>query len=337
MTSSLLSARVVRLRYEAQGITSVQLRPVQSGQTWPAAEAGAHIDLHLAPGLVRSYSLVHPDSREGYTIAVLRDRHSRGGSQYVHEQLRVGQVIEISAPRNHFRLDESAAHSVLLAGGIGITPLYAMLQRLWVLRRSVDMVYCARRRDEAAYVDDLQALAEQAVGQGLAWTLTLHFDEEQGGPPRLTELLAGHARDTPLYCCGPAPMLDAFEQACEALGYTQVHMERFAAPPPRTTATQSEPAGTVSIPQPACTVELRKSGITLDIAPDVPVLDALLEAGLTPEFSCREGICGACETRVISGDVEHLDHILTRQEQAANRSMMICVSRCRTGTLVLDA
>lgn len=325
MSSQTLQALVFNLRYEAKGIVSVELRSADPDVVFPAAGAGAHIDLHLGNGLVRSYSLTNPGDESRYVIAVLNDRNSRGGSRYMHEQLRVGQVITISFPRNHFKLEETAAHSVLVAGGIGVTPIYAMLQRLVALSRPVDLVYCARTRSEAAFLEAIDALVATGHAGQVRISTHFHFDDEQGKAPDLNRLLAGRAQDTHFYCCGPGPMLDAYERACEALGQTHVHLERFAATP----APPQELAA-------AYCVELKKSGKILQVSPGVSVLDAMLQAGLTPDFSCREGVCGACETKVISGEVEHRDAILTTQEKAANKSMMICVSSCRSGKLVLD-
>ena len=324
MVTKTLQALVFQMRHEAPGIVGVELRPVPPAAAFPAVEAGAHIDLHLGNGLVRSYSLVNPGETRRYAVAVLNDRHSRGGSRFVHEQLRVGQTIAIGAPRNHFRLDEAAPRSVLLAGGIGITPVYAMLRRLAALGREAQLVYCARSRSEAAFLAEIEALVETHDSR---LSLRCHFDNEQGGPPDLERLLADHPPGTHFYCCGPGPMLDAYERACERLGQQNVHLERFAATP--TTA----PA----IPASGYTVELRRSGRTVQVPPGVTLLDALIEAGLSPDHSCREGVCGACETKVISGDIDHRDQLLSKQERAANKSMMICVSSCRSGCLVLDA
>lgn len=323
MPSTPLQALVFNLRHEAAGIVSVELRPVAPAIAFPQAEAGAHIDLHLGNGLVRSYSLTNPGESHRLVVAVLNDRNSRGGSRYVHEQLRVGQVIPVGAPRNHFRLQEDAPHSVLLAGGIGVTPVFAMLRRLAELRRSAQLIYCARSRAEAAFVVEIEALVQAHP----MLSLRCHFDNEQGGPPDLVQLLDGHGQDTHFYACGPAPMLEAYERACAQLGRPNVHLERFAAGAPVAVAATTE----------GYSVELRKSGKTLQVAPGVVLLDALIDAGVNPDHSCREGVCGACETKVIAGDVEHHDLILTERERAANKSMMICVSRCRSGRLVLDA
>lgn len=324
MAANTLNALVYQLRHEAEGIVSVELRPLPPATAFAqAVEAGAHIDLHLAEGLSRSYSLTNPGERQRYVVAVTRDAASRGGSRHVHELLRVGQTLAIGAPRNHFALDEAGARSVLVAGGIGITPIYAMLQRLAALGRPAHLVYCAASRERAAFVPEIEALA--AASGGLL-TVDWHFKRERGVRPALDALLVDQPAGTHFYCCGPLSLLDDFERACAQRDPAQVHLERFGAAP--LAAAQTPAAG-------YC-VELRRSGRSVQVAPGVALLDALIDAGLNPDYSCREGVCGACELKVISGDVDHRDLILTKQEQAANRSMMICVSGCRSGHLVLD-
>lgn len=198
--------------------------------------------------------------------------------------------------------------------------------RLVALGRRTHLIYCARSRSDAAFVEDIQALVSDSCDGALS--SNFHFDEERGVAPDLVGLLGGFSPETHFYCCGPGPMLEAYESACEKLGYTNVHVERFAAKPALTNQV-ADPVG--------YTVELKKSGKTVQVPPGTRLLDALLSAGCKVEFSCREGVCGACETRVISGEVEHRDSILTQKERAANKSMMICVSSCKSGTLVLDA
>lgn len=327
MSSLLLQALVVNLRYEARDIVSIELRSASHEIGFPSAEAGSHIDLHLGNGLVRSYSLTNPGESNKYVVTVLKDRRSRGGSLYVHEQLRVGQVISISTPRNNFQLNETVSQNVLLAGGIGITPLYAMLKRLRELDRRAHLIYCSRSRTDAAFIDEIQALASSSPDGALS--VHFHFDDEQdGAAPDLVRLFGNFSPETHFYCCGPGPMLEAYEKACDKLGYKHVHMERFAAAP-AVTGQVTTSAG--------YTVELKKSGKMVQVAPGIRLLDALLSAGCKVEYSCQEGLCGACETRVLSGEVEHRDSILTKEERAANKSMMICVSGCKSETLVLDA
>jgi ferredoxin-NADP reductase len=321
MSSPTLNALVHTMRYEADGIVSVEFRPASPEVDFPAFEAGSHIDLHLPNGLVRSYSLCNPSSdRQRYVVGVLNDRKSRGGSRYVHQQLRVGMTLPISAPRNNFKLEEGAERSVLVAGGIGVTPIWCMLQRLVSIGKPVEMIYCARARKEAAFCEAIAALAaEKSV------RLTWHFDEEKSGPPDLVAMLGGKGADSHYYCCGPTPMLDSFEKSCEQLGYPHAHIERFAA------AHVEAPAAIETY-----IVECAKSGKSVEVPPGKSILDSLIDAGLSPDHSCKEGVCGACETKVISGEIDHRDGILTKAEQAANKTIMICVSGCKRGPLVLD-
>lgn len=322
MSAPTLQALVHTMRYEADGIVSIEFRPAVAGVDFPPFEAGSHIDLHLPNGLVRSYSLCNPSSDRGrYVVGVLNDRKSRGGSRYVHQQLRVGQVIEISAPRNNFALHEDAPRSVLVSGGIGVTPIYCMLQRLAALGRPVEVVYCARNRKEAAFIEGIEALAGQVS------SITWHFDEEQGAPPDLAKLLAGRGADSHYYCCGPTPMLDAFETTCEQLGYAHAHIERFAAV---AVESLSEMHG--------FEVVCEKSGRSVEVPAGKSILDSLIDAGLKPDHSCKEGVCGACETAVLGfdGELDHHDGILTKIERQSGQTMMICVSRCTGRKLVLD-
>ncbi len=315
--SSVISALVHTLRYEADGIISVELRP-WGDTVFAPFEAGAHIDLHLPNGLVRSYSLLNAPSEQGrYVVGILRDRASRGGSRYVHEQLRVGMELKISQPRNNFALDTHASHSVLVAGGIGITPIFCMFNQLLALGRSAELIYCARSRREAALLEPLAALGAKVI---------YHFNDEKDGFPDLAKYLAGRSVDSHFYCCGPTPMLDAFEQTCEQLGYAHAHIERFSAV--EVEASQDAQA--------SYSVELSKSGKTLSVEPGLNLLDVLLEAGCDIDYSCREGVCGSCATRVLEGDIDHRDGVLTKAERAANGSMMVCVSGCKSKRLVLD-
>jgi ferredoxin-NADP reductase len=307
------------LRHEAQDIISVELRPMP-GETLPAFEAGAHIDLHLPGGLVRSYSLAN-DSRERhrYLLGILKDKTSRGGSRCVHEQLRVGMALTISAPRNHFPLHKEAEPSVLIAGGIGITPILSMARCLQALGRSFEVIYLARSRTAAAFGDDLSAL-----GCPVHW----HFDDEAGGPSDLHALLQarGSQNNTHFYACGPSVMLDAFEKICAELGYANAHIERFAAVEVKA----------ASDARSRFTVELRKSGKTFEVSPSTTLHQQLIALNANVPFSCEEGICGACETRVLEGAPDHRDMVLSSAEHASNQVMMVCVSGCKSERLVLD-
>ena len=313
--SQQIVVRVQAMRFEASGIVSVELVSPQ-GAELPAFAAGAHIDLHLPNGVVRSYSLWNsPLERHRYVIGVLNDKNSRGGSRYVHEQLRVGSTLTIGAPRNNFPLDETAAHTVLIAGGIGITPIYGMLNELRRLGKSVELLYCARSRTEAAFVESL--LGSDGV--------RTHFDDEAGSPPDLRGYLGSKSGDAHFYCCGPTPMLGAFERTCEELGLPNVHIERFAPAEPVVAAQGSD-----------YECHLARSHKVVLVPTGKSLLDALLEAGVDVDHSCREGVCGSCETAVVDGVPEHRDAVLTKAERESGKTMMVCVSGCKGKRLVLD-
>ena len=316
---SLLQASVQQMRLEADGVVSVELRPTDGGE-FPPFDAGAHIDLHLANGLVRNYSLLNSSTeRHRYVIGVLRDRATRGGSRYVHETLRVGATLPISAPRNNFPLHEGAEHSVLIAGGIGVTPILSMGRRLRELGGSFELIYFARSRASAAFLNELQALGAQ---------ITTHFDDEAGGPPDLRALLEAHRPHAGLhlYACGPAPLLDAFERHAAEFGHTNAHIERFA-------AVEQKPAEGARA---TYVVHLAKTGRTLQVTPGTSLLDQLLESGVQVDHSCCEGVCGTCQTSVLEGTPDHRDSILTAKERASGKLMMVCVSGCKSERLVLD-
>ena len=216
-----LAAFVHTLRFEAQGILGVELRPQTRSFRHSAP---ARISTCTCPTAWCAATLLNsPEDCGRYVLGILRDRGSRGGSAFVHDSLRVGMQLQISRPRNLFPLEENAAHSVLVAGGIGVTPIYCMFNRLRALGRSVELLYCARSRQEAAFVEELAA-SDAAI--------QLHFDDEKGGPMDLGAFLGARASTAHFYCCGPTPMIDAFETHCERLGHPHVHIERFAAAPP---------------------------------------------------------------------------------------------------------
>ena len=357
-TDQTLQARIRTLRFEAEGIMSVELVPL-SGAQWPAFTAGAHIDLHLPNGLTRSYSLLNSQSESNrYVLGILADGKSRGGSRYVHDHFRCGHSITIGLPRNAFALDETTKDIVLIAGGIGITPILSMYRRLLALNgatrhadgtagrdaddiaasdaataaaspKRVKLVYCARRRDAAAFIEELEALSRDIhcdISSDISSDIHYHFDTEHDGKPfDLSAFMAQQSPDVDAYCCGPSVMLDAFEAACASAGVTRVHVERFAAD---TTLTQA--------PRVGYQVQLAKSGLTLDVNPDTSLLDTVLAAGVDVDHSCMEGICGACETAVLSGCPDHRDSVLSKAEKASNKVIMLCVSGAKQGPLVLD-
>lgn len=315
--SKCFPVRIASVDCAASDVLRLELHAAGGGPL-PAFSAGAHIDLHLANGLVRSYSLLNdPAETHRYVVAVHRAPQSRGGSAYVHDQLRPGTVLDVTGPRNHFALDETAAHTVLIAGGIGITPLYAMLQRLESQRRSWQLYYCARTREHAALRQELQRYGRQAM---------FHFDQEREG--KLLDLPAAIASAPPgshFYCCGPLPMLAAFEAATAHLPAHHVHVEYFR---PKEPAPPSHAH--------AYLVRLARSDLQFRVGPDETILDKLIELDVEIPYSCREGVCGSCEARVLEGVPEHRDQVLSQADREAGQSMMVCCSGCRGDLLVLD-
>ena len=289
------------------------------GAALPAYQPGAHIDLHLPNGLTRQFSLTVPNTDpDRYVVGIKRDPDSRGGSRYVFEQMKVGDEIKISAPRNNFPLVENAEHVVLVAGGIGITPIWCMAQQLDAQKRSWKLHYSCRSRDDMAFLAELQKFAGDRVH--------LHFDDEAGG--KFLDIAAAVAEapaNAHFYCCGPKPMLAAFEAAAASRPHGMVHVEYFT---PKDDAAAAPTGG--------FWVELARSGEEYFIPPGKKVLEVLFDAGVDVDYSCELGICGACETRVISGIPEHHDSVLSEEEQASNEKVMICCCGSKTERLVLD-
>jgi ferredoxin-NADP reductase len=319
METSRFSARVQEVVSESECVRSYLLRPAGDDR-FPAAGAGAHIDLHLGNDLVRSYSLCgKPGDVDAYRIAVSLEESGRGGSKYVFESLAPGVLIDIGGPRNNFALNESAAHSILVAGGIGITPLWSMAQRLAQLGRSWTLYYAARSLKTAAFVPHLQELAELTNGR----VVISVADDPQRQRFDWRQIARAAPAGTHFYCCGPAPMVAAFSQALDHLPPNQVHVEYFNGAAPATDGK-------------GFTVELAQSSKIVQVKPGQSILDALQAIGVEVSHACKEGVCAACETRVLQGTPDHRDLVLSKKEKADNKSMMICCSGALSETLVLD-
>ncbi len=317
MTSS-IPLRIKRIETVALDVKLLTLHH-RDDAPLPDWQAGAHIELELPNGLVRSYSLLNrPGETRHYQIAVHKSPTSAGGSRCVHEALSEGSELSAQAPRNHFPLHEEAGHSCLIAGGIGITPLMAMAQRLNQLGRRWELHYCVRTPEHAAFVRELQTLADEHGNH-----FVCHFDQVSDANPLdiAATVRTGNA-DTHWYCCGPTGMLEAFEQATKHCR-DRAHVEYFGA--------KQEAAL-----EGGYTIELARSGKTLHVPPGRSILDVVLAAGINVKTSCREGICGSCETGIIEGEADHRDALLTPEEQAENTTMMICCSGAKSGKLVLD-
>lgn len=319
----MLDAATVRGRVEAITVEGDSIRVIEivpePGVTVPSFGAGAHLDLHLPDGILRSYSLINrPWERDRFVLGIAFDRASRGGSRYVHERLTVGDAVSMSLPRNHFPLHEDAPHSVLIAGGIGITPILTMIDRLDELGRGWELHYCARSRTAAGFLRRLR----EAKG-----AVHLHFDDETDGLLLdIPAIVAAAPRGSHFYCCGPRGMLDAYESATRGVAEDRVHLEAFSARDPAALAGAD---GSFEI-------ELAGSGAVLTVKPGATILETLNQAGFDVPCSCLEGVCGSCETRVIAGIPDHRDSVLTASERESGTKMMICCSVAKSPRLVLD-
>ncbi|MFG2832579.1 PDR/VanB family oxidoreductase [Streptomyces sp. NPDC048434] len=307
--------RVAERTEEAEGVVRLRLE----GEDLPGWEPGAHLDLVLPSGAVRPYSLCgEPATPGSYTIATRLIEDGRGGSREVHEHLHEGAVVEVRGPRNHFPLRDSPAY-VFLAGGIGITPILPMVRQ--AEREGVPwrLVYGGRSRASMPFLAEIEKLA----GAGADRVTVVAEDED--GRPDLAAALAGAPPHAAVYCCGPGPLMDAVAALLPAVteGVT-LHTERFAPAAPA-------PAGE-DVP---FEVELRRTGRTVPVPADTSVLRAIRAQALPDlPYSCERGFCGTCQQRVLAGEVDHRDDLLTDAERAD--SLLICVSRARGGNLVLD-
>lgn len=313
-----LSVFIRAIRHECDGVASFELEPC-SGAVLPAHSPGAHVDVQMPSGVVRSYSLLEPvPGSSNYRIAVKREPASRGGSLWLHEGAHVGQPLRITEPANHFALVEDAPASVFIAGGIGITPLLAMVARLDGLARPWALHYAAATRAGMPFRELLQRMAGTGPGE-----LHLHISEDGGPRMDVARIVAEAPAGAHLYCCGPAGMIDTFLDAAQHRPPQEVHHERFAAS--QAAATGGE-----------LTLKLSRDGRVLAVPEGKTVLDTLLDAGLDVPYSCTQGVCGSCRIAVLDGIPDHRDAFLTDEEKAANDCMLVCCSGGRTPQLTLD-
>lgn len=313
--------QVVVHRRDLQGGTVVVLDLHSAdGRPLPAFEAGAHIDLHLAPDLVRQYSLCGDPAETGrYRLGVLRDPASRGGSLAVFDRLTEGVTLTIGTPRNHFPLAADAQHSVLVGGGIGITPMIAMAFALHAAGRSFELHYCARAAASSAFLQELAAAP-------FADRIHLHFDDAGAAgqlQPAAVIAAAGTA-GTHLYVCGPAGFMDWVIATGQQSGLpgAQIHREYFNAD------IDTSGAG--------FEVVAAASGKSVRVEEGQSIVDALKSIGIKVDVSCQEGVCGTCVCTVLEGECDHRDVYLTDEEKSANDQVMTCCSRAKSARLVLD-
>jgi ferredoxin-NADP reductase len=313
-TDAALDLLVQRATWEARGVLGLDLvHP--DGEELPPWQPGAHIDLTLPSGTIRQYSLCgDPTDRTLYRIGILREENGRGGSLEAHTTALVGGLLRVNGPRNRFPL-VPAARYLFIAGGIGITPILAMLREVtgpWSL------VYGGRSLSTMAYRDEILALTGGQV------TLV---PQDTNGLPYLDGIIATADRNTAVYCCGPGGMREVEQLCAEKLPPGALPVERF-------TATADVPGDDAE--DGAFEVELRQSGITLTAPVDESVLHNALEHLPNLNYSCEEGYCGTCETRVLAGIPLHRDTVLSEAERETGHTMMICVSRSKTPLLTLD-
>ena len=309
---------VQQVREAATDVLELTLAPAGGG-TLPAWAPGAHLELALPSGRRRQYSLCGDPAAPTWTVAVLREPGGRGGSVEVHEVAVPGARFTVRGPRNHFPLLDAQEH-LLVAGGIGVTPVLAMARELVAAGRPVSMVYGGRTAGSMAFLPELTAL--------LGDRLTV-VPQDTSGHPDVAGALAAAGPGVAVYCCGPGPMIAAVRTACAAAGLAdRLHTELFTAPedgPVFDTAHDT-----------AFSVTLARTGVTVPVPADRRLGEVLKEVTGAVAYDCEQGYCGSCETRVLGGEPEHRDTVLTEDDRAAGRSMMVCVGRARGASLTLD-
>lgn len=277
------------------------------------AAAGAHVDVYIPDGTIRQYSLL-PSGLGQLRFAVKFEMQGRGGSRFLCKNVKAGQLIEVGALRNNFALDETAPHSVLIAGGIGITPLYSMVKRLATIGASWELHYCSRGGRDALFAAELVDAYPSQVSV---------YAGSAGVRLNLRSVLESAAKGAHLYCCGPASLIDEFNRLSASRPPETVHVECFKG------ATSSTPSAPYN-------ARLARSGKVIAVPANGTLLQALLDAGIDVPFSCRDGVCGACEVSVISGCPDHRDSVLSASERAANKTIIACCSGSSSDLLELD-
>jgi vanillate O-demethylase ferredoxin subunit len=311
-----LTVQVADVRAEARDVMVLELRAVGGGEL-PPFEPGSHLDLHLPNGLVRQYSLTNDwRERDRYLIGVGRAADSRGGSSYVHSNIRSGAQLKISAPRNNFPLDPEAASFLFSAGGIGITPILARVRWCVANRKPWRLVYAARSRQRAAFYEELCALGGDRH---------FHFDDERGQILDAAQAISSWTEGERIYCCGPDALMNAVKDLTADFPSGAVRFEWFTKPE------SDEPQESNSF-----TVRLERSGVEFEVPEQKSILEVLEEHGIDHPFSCREGLCGTCVTNVCSGEPDHRDYVLSDEERASGKMMTICCSRSKSDVLTLD-
>ncbi len=312
-----LTVLVADIRAEAKDVITLEFRAIAGGEL-PAFTPGAHLDVHLPNGVVRNYSLTNDwRERDRYVVGVGRAADSRGGSSFIHSSVRAGQQIKISAPRNNFPLDEESASFLFIAGGIGVTPIMAMVRWCIANGKQWRLIYAARSRQRAAFYEELCALGADRAH--------FHFDDECGQVLDVAQAIASRSEGESIYCCGPAPLMEAVKALTEGLPSGTVRFEWFTVPE------FDEPQDFELVHGPA-----ERSNVEFEVPEQKSILEVLEEHGFELPFSCREGLCGTCVTNVCSGEPDHRDYVLSDEERASGKMMTICCSRSKSRVLTLD-
>lgn len=318
---------VVRRVHDATPTIRVLTLADAAGGELPPYAPGAHVDIVLGSGLVRQYSLCGPlAQRDVYCLAIKRVDEGRGGSREIHETVREGDILPMSMPRNFFPLRDHAGPRILLAGGIGITPIWPMVERLREQGARFFLYYSIRTRRDALFLSEIEMLAREGYAQ-------IHVDDEVGQHfLDMGQVLATFSGPRQVYCCGPGPLMAALRERAASCGEAEVFFESFGTSPNRISLAAPEVAGHVRADVDFY-VRLRASDQVIPVRADETLLEALETHGVPVESSCRAGACGTCRVRYIRGDVSHMDYVLSDEEREAY--MMICVSR-GTGEIELD-
>ncbi|MCE7029952.1 PDR/VanB family oxidoreductase [Jiella avicenniae] len=308
-----LKMRVEKRRPLTEAICEFTLKPVD-GASLPSFEPGAHVTVETPSGATRRYSLVNDGANpESYVIAVKRERESRGGSASMHDEAQEGTELQVEVPENTFALTDVAEY-LLIAGGIGVTPIYAMAQELERQNKRFNIIYCTRSKEETAYLDEfVEAFGDRVL---------IHHDD--GDPEKIYDFWDHFAepRKTHVFCCGPKPLMEEIQAVSGHWPEGRVHFEDF------------KPVDVVRADDVEFEVELKKSGETVTVPANRSILEAIRDRGHKTVSSCESGTCGTCKTKLLGGEVDHRDMVLMDEEKG--EFIMICVSRAKSGNLVLD-
>lgn len=324
MKEAKMRVKVQAKDVEAEDVCSFYLVE-PNGDQLPSFNAGSHIDVFIDHGLVRQYSLCNnPTEQHQYQIAVLKEASSRGGSVYLHENIQAGDFIEISEPRNHFALHFGNHSSLLMGGGIGITPILCMAERLAYSVSNFEFHYFARTRSRAAFLDRIDQSRFSAKA-------CIHLNDEPEQPPvDLEKIIQSQTKGTHIYVCGPAGFIDAVLNAAANIGWPNSHLHRefFKARLPEHSDQE--------VASEQFTVKLASTGREYLIPSDQSVLQVLAANGIEISSSCEQGVCGSCLTKILEGEPDHRDMFLMPDERARNDQFTPCCSRSKSPVLVLD-